>query len=59
MPFRTPGVGLPRRHGFATTAPVVDVFAPVKFLTKSHELGPRPRTPLPLGARFSELDAVR
>jgi len=54
MPFRAPGSGLPRLHGFATIVPVIDAFAPSESLAKPDGFGPRPRAPLPPGARFSE-----
>jgi len=46
MPSRTPGVGLPQRHGFATTVPVVDVFAPLEISYEIPGVGPPSTHPL-------------
>jgi hypothetical protein len=54
MPFRTPGSALPRRCGFAATAPVLDAFALPWLSCELHGAWAPGHTPLATGTRFSE-----
>jgi len=54
MPFRTPGSGLGRRRGFATTVPVFDAFAAHSLLRANGAWAPVHAPPCHGKSRFSE-----
>jgi len=59
MPLRTSGSGLPSPMALPPRCWLSTPLAPLGSLSRTARLGSRPRTPLPPGARFSELDVVR